>query len=84
MFRYVFILSNTFMYLLCCLLLRAGHTLRLLAFPEFLNSLVTKLIALKSRLSGAIALLQVCVPSRYHTHSLLPVHTLTFCIDLFI
>ena len=43
-----------------------GHTLRLLAFPEFLNSLVTKLIALKSRLSGAIALLQVSAHRATH------------------
>ena len=34
-----------------------GHTLRLLAFPEFLDNLLSKLIALKSRLGGAIALL---------------------------
>ena len=34
-----------------------GHTLRLLAFPEFLDKLLTKLVALKSRLGGAIALL---------------------------
>ena len=47
-----------------------GHTLRLLAFPEFLNSLVTKLIALKSRLSGAIALLQVS--ERPTAHSCVP------------
>ena len=34
-----------------------GHTLRLLAFPEFVDKLLSKLIALKSRLGGAIALL---------------------------
>ena len=35
-----------------------GHTLRLLAFPAFLDNLLTKLVALKGRLLGAIALLQ--------------------------
>ena len=50
-----------------------GHTLRLLAFPEFLNSLVTKLIALKSRLSGAIALLQVPIRA-YPVHTTLRAH----------
>ena len=35
-----------------------GHTLRLLAFPEFLDNLLTKVIALKERLRGAVALLQ--------------------------
>ena len=34
-----------------------GHTLRLLAFPEFLDKLLSKLIALKARLGGAIGLL---------------------------
>ena len=34
-----------------------GHTLRLLAFPDFLTNLLSKVIALKSRLGGAIALL---------------------------
>ena len=34
-----------------------GHTLRLLAFPEFLDKLLTKIVALKSRVGGAIALL---------------------------
>ena len=34
-----------------------GHTLRLLAFPDFLTNLLTKLIALRSRLGGALALL---------------------------
>lgn len=34
-----------------------GHTLRLLAFPVFLDSLLTKLVALRSRLQGAVALL---------------------------
>lgn len=35
-----------------------GHTLRLLAFPDFLNNLLTKVIALKERLRGAMVLLQ--------------------------
>ena len=34
-----------------------GHTLRLLAFPEFIDKLLSKLIALKSRLGGALMLL---------------------------
>ena len=34
-----------------------GHTLRLLAFPDFLDNLLTKLVALKARVGGAIALL---------------------------
>lgn len=34
-----------------------GHTLRLLAFPVFLDNLLTKLISLRSRLQGAVALL---------------------------
>lgn len=34
-----------------------GHTLRLLAFPEFLDNLLSKLILLKSRVGGALALL---------------------------
>lgn len=34
-----------------------GHTLRLLAFPEFLDKLLSKLVALRSRVGGAIALL---------------------------
>ena len=34
-----------------------GHTLRLLAFPDFIDNLLTKIIALKSRLGGALALL---------------------------
>jgi len=35
-----------------------GHTLRLLAFPEFLDNLLGKLIALKARVAGALALLK--------------------------
>ena len=34
-----------------------GHTLRLLAFPEFLDNLLGKVLALKARFSGAIKLL---------------------------
>ena len=34
-----------------------GHTLRLLAFPVFLDNLLTKLVALRTRLQGAVALL---------------------------
>ena len=34
-----------------------GHTLRLLAFPVFLDNLLTKLISLRTRLQGAVALL---------------------------
>ena len=34
-----------------------GHTLRLLAFPDFLEKLLSKLVALRSRVGGAIALL---------------------------
>ena len=34
-----------------------GHTLRLLAFPEFLDNLLSKLVKLRARLGGAIALL---------------------------
>ena len=34
-----------------------GHTLRLLAFPAFLDNLLNKLVALKGRLLGAISLL---------------------------
>ncbi|EOD38769.1 hypothetical protein EMIHUDRAFT_224177 [Emiliania huxleyi CCMP1516] len=35
-----------------------GHTLRLLAFPEFLDSLLGKVVALKARLLAAIGLLK--------------------------
>ncbi|KAL1520168.1 hypothetical protein AB1Y20_023638 [Prymnesium parvum] len=35
-----------------------GHTLRLLAFPEFLDNLLTKVLALRRQLGGAIALLK--------------------------
>merc|ERR1719272_1280095 len=34
-----------------------GHTLRLLAFPVFLDNLLNKLISLRTRLQGAVALL---------------------------
>jgi arsenite-transporting ATPase len=34
-----------------------GHTLRLLAFPDFINNLLDKLIQLKSRVQGALSLL---------------------------
>ena len=34
-----------------------GHTLRLLAFPVFLDNLLTKLISLRARLQGAVSLL---------------------------
>jgi len=34
-----------------------GHTLRLLAFPEFIDNLLSKLIMLKSRVQGALTLL---------------------------
>ena len=36
---------------------QTGHTLRLLAFPEFLDNLLGKVLALKARFSGAIKLL---------------------------
>lgn len=35
-----------------------GHTLRLLAFPEFLDNLLGKLVALRGRLGGVLALIR--------------------------